>query len=287
MIALACLLAWPCALLAEHDSNEVPSEDEALPLFFGASWTPDISKPGPDMGDFPNSAFTLPRGGVYVEQGPFTLQTAGDNLPAMYSWPFLLRFGLTDDVEFRMFASGLTSTLGADNTTGFAPLALDLKVHLWDDRMEYLRPAVALEVYLQTTWGSRVFNAGTEPSINLNLDFPFTENTNIEMSFGYSAVLDPLDVVAPGSGTPQRTNVDVNEFSYQWAWEQQLTEEFQFFIHGFYNGPILMQSGSGVMVGAGYFYQLSDRWMIFNSYNAGLSDGVPPFLTQFGVSVAL
>src|SRR5262245_66139737 len=30
----------------------------------------DIESPGPDMGDFPNSAFTLPKGRAYVEMAP-------------------------------------------------------------------------------------------------------------------------------------------------------------------------------------------------------------------------
>src|SRR5262245_45260897 len=135
------------ALLADGADNDASTQDDELPLFVTADgWTPDIKTPGPDLGDFPNSAFTLPRGGIYVEQGPFTLQTGNRQVAGAYLWPFLLRFGLTDNVEFRVFANGLTSTFGADGVTGFAPLALDFKVHLWNDRMEFFRPAASLEV---------------------------------------------------------------------------------------------------------------------------------------------
>ena len=285
ILVIVVLLVAPCVALAQEEALQGDGEEPRL-FFTDNRWTPDISTPGPDMGDYPNSAYTLPRGGVYIEQAPFTLQTANRAEPGEYSWPFLLRFGLTDDVEFRAFATGLASTLGSDGTTGFAPLALDLKVHLWNDRMEYLRPAASLEVFIQTTWGSRAFSGGTQPALNLNLDFPLSEATNIEMTFGYSGVQDPVEVI-DASGQARITNLDINEFSYQWAWEQQVTERFQVFAHGYYNGPVLMQSGAGVVAGMGYFVQLSERWMIFNSYNAGLSSAAPPFATQFGFAVAL
>src|SRR5262245_44895110 len=38
------------------------------------SW-PNIKEPGPDLGDFPNSAFTLPKGRMYFESGTFSLLT--------------------------------------------------------------------------------------------------------------------------------------------------------------------------------------------------------------------
>jgi len=281
-------LLEPTAVVDGSEASDwIASEDEEPPLFFAANRpAPDIASPGPDLGDFPNSAFTLPRGGIYVEQGPFTLQTANRQVPVIYTWPFLLRFGLTDDVEFRVFGSGLTSISGPNGTTGFAPLALDLKVHLWNDRMEVLRPAASLEVFVQTTWGSQNLSGGTQPSLNLNLDFPITEATNIEMTLGYMGVQDPVLVVGPRGGS-RLINLNVNEFSYQWALEHQVTDRFQIFVHGFYNGPIIFQSGQGIAVGIGYFYQLSDRWMLFNSYNTGLTTATPPFFTQFGLAVAL
>ena len=286
IIAIAAVLAAPSlgrsqqqeltAVLADDATATewLQNQDEELPLFVAADdYTPDITQPGPDLGDFPNSAFTLPRGGIYIEQAPFTLQTGNRQVAAGYTWPFLLRFGLTDDVEFRVFGNGLTSTFGTGGTTGFAPLALDLKVHLWNDRMEVWRPAASLEVFVLTTWGARNLSGGTQPSLNLNLDFPLSEATNIEMTFSYTGV--------------QAADLNANQFSYQWAVEQQVTERFQVFVHGFYSGPIPFESGSGVVIGIGYFYQLSDRWMAFNSYNAGLTSAAPPFSTQFGVAVAL
>jgi hypothetical protein len=85
----------------------------------------------------------------------------------------------------------------------------------------------------------------------------------------------------------KRANLTADQFSYQWAVEQQVTDRFQVFLHGFFNAPIYLQAaGSGVVLGGGYFYQLSQRWMVFNSYNGGCNKTVPPFLTQFGVATA-
>jgi len=270
-------------------------DDPAFGIQSTSDSEPDISDPGPDMGDFPNSAATLKKGRSYVEQAPFTLLTKDRQSPAVYAWPFLLRYGVTDNVEFRLLGSGLVSILDPRGTTGFAPLVFDMKVHLWDDRMERYQPAASLEVTLQSTWGSRAFNGGTQPGLNLNLDFPFSEKTNLEMTFGYTGVQDAVNVVTGERFIPRfgfklpvihKANLNINQFSYQWAVEQQVTDRFQVFVHGYFNGPVYLQSGSGVLVGAGYFFQMSQRWMLFNSYNAGCNKTVPPFVTQLGVAVA-
>ena len=80
--------------------------------------------------------------------------------------------------------------------------------------------------------------------------------------------------------------MNINQFSFQWAIEHQVTEEFQIFLHGYYNGVVFRQSGAGRVVGAGYFYQLSKRAMLFNAYNAGLDENTPNFSTQLGLAFA-
>ncbi len=266
------------------DSIEPPSE-------------PDIKDPGPDMGDYPNSAFTLPQGRAYVEFAPLSLQTANAENSAAYSFPFLLRYGLTDDVELRLISTGLASVFNPGNTaSGFFPLIIDTKIHLWDDQMEKLLPAASLEVYIQTELGSPAFQSGVEPSLNLNLDFPVNEKTNIEMTFGYTGVQDSVRVHTGQRYDPilgyevpvvHREDVTFNEFSYQWAVEQQLTDEFQVFVHGYYNGSIFLQTGPSKAIGAGWFYQVSKQIMLFSSYNFGLDSASPPFSTQLGMAFAL
>jgi hypothetical protein len=92
---------------------------------------PNIKEPGPDMGDYPNSAFTLPQGRAYVEFAPLSIETANAENPAAYGFPFLLRYGLTDDVELRLITTGLASVFNTGNTvSGFFPLIIDTKIHL-------------------------------------------------------------------------------------------------------------------------------------------------------------
>ncbi|MFN0051643.1 MAG: transporter [Planctomycetales bacterium] len=280
---------WPTLkeLFEAHDADE--------PLPSQRPW-PDVKEPGPDLGDFPNSAFTLPKGRCYVELAPFTLAAADEESPASYTTPFLLRYGVTDDVEFRIFASGLTYVSGGQPSFGISPLALDFKVHLWDDQREWLLPAASLEVYVQTDWGSPQFTAGWEPSLNLNFDLPLNDKTNFEWTIGYTGVQDAVNVVTKRRFIPrhrfvdletQQSNLSVNVFSFQWALERDLTEDFQVFLHGYFNGGVLYQQGSGRAVGGGAFWRVSPRWMWFGSLNFGLTDTQPPVFGQMGFVMAL
>lgn len=248
---------------------------------------PDISDPGPDLGDFPNSAFTLPKGRFNVEMCPATFRTSNAANAAAYAWPYMLRYGVTQDVEFRVSGSGLTSVFGAEGTTGFGVLVFDTKVHMWDDRMDDFIPAASLEVSLQTNLGSAAFRKGNEPGLYLNLDFPFTERTNLETSFGYSGTLSTLNIILAGSPAPvETTEVNTYIFSLAWALEQELSDKLSLFVHGYYARPVGVRGSSGIVIGSGFFYQLSRRIMMFGSANAGLDDAAPPFLGQLGLAIA-
>jgi hypothetical protein len=223
------------------------------------------------MGNYPKSDNTLRQGRIYAESAPFGYQTSTQQNPATSNFPFLLRYGLTDDVEKRLAGNGLTSTDNFPNSkTGIAPLIVDTKVHLWDEPMDVFIPAAAQEVYLQTNWGSKEFRGGVQPSLNLNLDFPLTDVTNIEMTLGYTGV---------------QAHVEVDQFSYQWAIEQQVTDPLQLFVHGFYLAPVGSLDFSNV-IGAGGFYQPCKQSTRFTSFNAATDRNSPPFSTQFGIAFA-
>jgi hypothetical protein len=257
---------------------------------------PNIDEPGPDLGDFPNSAYTLPRGRSYLEIAPFSLEGPDSQAPSSYSTPFLLRYGVTDDVEFRIFGSGYTHVYGSSPVDGFSPIAFDLKVHCWDDRRDWCIPAMSLEVYIQSTFGTKAFSGGWQPSVNLNFDLPVTEKTNIEWTIGYSGVQDAVNVVTGERIIPrhrseiddvQRENLNVNMLTVQWALEQEITDKLEVFYHGYYNGAILFQQGAGTMMGFGLFYKFSPRLMGFGSMNFGLTENLPPLFGQVGFAIAL
>jgi hypothetical protein len=258
---------------------------------------PDIDDPGPDMGDFPNSAATLPKGRAYFEYAPVGLFNADRQNPQGYFSHFLVRYGVTDDVEFRVFSNGIVSLGGPQPTTGFGPLNLDMKVHLWNDRKEWLIPAASLEVFLLTTWGSKQFNGGWEPSINMNFDLPIAKKINLEWTFGYSGVQQAINIntrevfiprfnfVIPG--IHRQFNLNFNQFSAQWAIEYEVNDQLEVFVHGFHNGAIFFNFGAGEMVGVGAFWKFSPRLKAFGSVNTGLTPTLPSIAAQLGLAVAL
>lgn len=252
----------------------------------------DIANPGPDMGDYPNSAYTLRKGQAYVEMGPASFRTKNASTSSAYATPFLLRYGVTDDVEFRVLGTGLTSLISPNQTTGFGVLTFDTKIHLWNDRMEYFIPAVSFEASLQSRLGSPAFQAGIDPSLNINMDFPFTEQTNLEATVSYAGGESSIYLITGGGGPADRhpTVVNVSQnyftFSVQAALEQEVTDTFSVFVHGYYGVPVQASGGSDAVAGAGFFYQINRRVMTFGSANAGLTETVSPFLTQLGVAIA-
>ena len=103
----------------------------------------------------------------------------------------MLRYGLTDNLEFRIFSNGLTARAAQGRqpaTTGFSPLAFDFKANFWEENTRYHIPAMGIEVYLQTTFGSPAFNAGTQPSMNLLFDQSLPLGIGFEYNLGITGV---------------------------------------------------------------------------------------------------
>jgi hypothetical protein len=258
---------------------------------------PNISEPGPDMGDFPNSAFTLPKGGAQIEFSPVTLLHADAQNPAAYGTPFLLRYGATDNVELRMIGFGLVSVGGSSPSTGFAPPKLDMKVHLWNARKQGWLPAASLEVYLTTTWGSPQFSTGWQPSINMNFDRPLTKKLNLEWTVGYSGVQQAVNLRTGEIFTPRfgflvpglHRAIDLNrdQFSVSWAFEYEVSDRLQFFFHGAHNGAIALNLGEGDIIGQGMFWKFSRRLVGFASIDQALTPNLPPVAGQLGFAYAL
>lgn len=85
---------------------------------------PDISNPGSDLANFPNSAFTLPQGSAYVEVSGFSYYGRSKGSPEQYNAEFLTRYGVTDNIELRIFSNGPTWTGGKTDTWAFSPWPL-------------------------------------------------------------------------------------------------------------------------------------------------------------------
>lgn len=244
---------------------------------------PDIRKPGPDTANFPNSPYTLPQGRMYIETSPVFLSGPSRGTPKSYNAEFLLRFGLTDRVELRLFGNGVTvqprtnrlgKTNGTGNTTGMAPLAWDLKTLFWKENEDAHIPAVGLEVFLLTPSGSRHLNQGTEPSINLLFDLTLPWDFLLEWNVGI--VGDP----SPNN------NFSAIEPAAAWALQREIFKGFDLFFQGYFNGPTLPRFGDGVELGGGAIWALNTRISFFGSYNAGVSKEAPTVIVQIGGAVA-
>lgn len=251
----------------------------------------DIRDPDPDTANFPNGAYTLPKGRVYIETSPVGFYGASvhGRQPRSYQWEYLIRMGLTDNLEFRIFSNGITAQAGHGHQppiTGYSPLAFDFKINFWEENTRYHVPAMGVEIYLQTELlGSTAFNSGTQPSINLLFDQSLPFEIGFEYNFGYTGTQNFLGEIA-------------YQFSYQWSFQREVVKDFDVFVHGFYNAAALprlgqFQAGAATQVpnvsvmGVGGIWTVSNRLSVFGSYNFGLSPDAPKTIALMGLAVAL
>jgi hypothetical protein len=258
---------------------------------------PDIANPGPDLANWPNSAFTLPQGRAYVEFEPFSY-TAGFNdgapQPAQYAMDFLLRYGLTDDIELRIFGNGPTRTLGANQAWNFSPLAFDTKVHIFNEHQNWFLPALGVEAYIQTQWlGNQTTNSGTQPSINFNFDQSLPWEVDFEYNLGAVRTQQSIN--------GERTNVW--DFSFQWSVQRDFFDsDVALFLHGYLNAPSLPRipnsmSASALIatdtsnyeqnvVGGGFLWTVNSRLAMWGQTSFGTNRASPSLLSNIGLALA-
>jgi hypothetical protein len=248
---------------------------------------PDIANPGPDLANFPNSAFTLPSGRAYVEFSPFTSYGSAKGQPTQYNAEYLLRYGLTDDIELRLFGNGVSWIGGGESSGGFAPVAFDTKIQLWTEKPDYFLPAAGFEAYLQTQWlGSAPFNSGTQPSAMLNFDQSLPFGIDFEYNLGAVRV-----ETADGE--------NVWEMSFQWALQRDLfDQDFAAFVHGFHNAMSLprLPNASGPAryfrdttqnaVGAGFVWTANRRLAVYGQVSGGTTAYTPSTISMLGFAVS-
>jgi hypothetical protein len=249
----------------------------------------DIRDPDPDSANFPKGAYTLPKGRAYIESSPVSFYGPSIISPPQYNWEYLLRYGLTDNLELRIFSNGLTATKGKGGTTGVAPLAFDFKINFWEENTKYRIPAMGVEIYIQTTFGSPAFDSGTQPSTALLFNHTLPFGLSYEHNFGLT-----------GNQGPFRLNI--YQFSYQWSLQRQVVKDFDVFWQGFYNAAALprlrhfellemiktrTRNPTAVVTDLGAIWTVNDRLAFFGSYNFGLTQDSPTTIAFFGFAVAL
>jgi hypothetical protein len=251
---------------------------------------PDIANPGPDLANYPNSAFTLPQGRAYIELSPLTYYGTSSGNTAQYNAEFLLRYGATDNIELRLFGNGLSWMGGADPAWGFSPIAFDTKINLWLEKQEYFLPAAGFEAYLQTQWlGSAPFNDGTQPSFTMLFDQSLPLDIDLEYNLGI---------------TREQNQAGQNhwEFSFQWALQRDFfSKDFALYIHGFYNQAALPRVPQSTRpfniynvyadipqnaLGAGFLWTVNRRLALYGQMSGGTTRSTPQLISMLGLAVA-
>jgi hypothetical protein len=239
----------------------------------------NIHDPAPDTSNFPNSANTLPKGRLYIENSPLGLLLAPPGESNEYQWSFLIRYGLTDRIELRTFSNGLTVRGQPDEKTGFSPLAFDVKVHLLDQKKDYL-PSLGVEAFILTRLGTEAFVSGTAPSVNALFTHTLPKRFKVEYNFGITREFIP-------------SGEKVYRFSFPWAVTQNIVEDFEIFVQGFIGSATLrrfqrertdfIQETNAA--GAGVMWTVHSRVAIWSSYSFGFSK-VSPDILNVGFAVA-
>lgn len=303
IIAATVLSVWGAAPIAcgqetvvEAGMAEVPAADPPIPFWSPARLnlrmreiegrSPNIRVPGPDTANYPNGAYTLPAGRSYVEFLPvvFSGQTGGS--PSNYSAQTLLRHGITDWLEFRLFFSGMPQLQfggdGQSQVTGFGPLVFDTKIHLFDAQKELFLPAFGVELALQTNWASPAFNSGVQPSINLLFDHYLPGDFSFEWNVGVF-------------GGTDSNGIDYYQATWQFALQREILPGFAVFVQAFINDANLTRFGpeirstipnNATVVGAGFLWTVNDLFAIYASGGAGVTKEASESVAQIGMAFA-
>jgi hypothetical protein len=232
---------------------------------------PSVTEPGPDLANFPNSAFTLPVGRAYVEMFPVGHETRDrSGGGSRYSAGYLLRYGVTNDVEFRVLSSGYVFQRGAGRTSGFAPMVFDVKWHVADEDASRHLPAFGIEVALQTNLAKRAYRGGNLPSVSFNFDQGLPWGIAFEYNFGCGVQQDDTG----------RTQYQA---AFSWALQREVIDDVSLFVNGYTN------AGEGVpssAVGVGGQWNVTRRLAFFTNMSTGLTTNVSRLSTMAGFAIA-
>lgn len=251
---------------------------------------PDIDNPGADLANWPNSAFTLPQGRSYIEVSPFGYYGSSKVSPQQFDMQYLLRYGILDDVELRIFGNGFTYTGGHINRWDYAPLGFDTKIQLRTEQPDSILPAIGFEAYLMTQWlGNTVTNGGTQPGFSFNFDQSLPYEIDFEYNIGAFRSLN-------SQGKNQW------DYNFQWAFQKSFfAPSFALFIHGYINGATIPKTParnsnsyttSGVasvndnIIGGGFIWSLSKRLSVWGQASTGTTSADSGLLTYTGFAVA-
>lgn len=231
---------------------------------------PSIKSPGADMANFPNGSFTLPQGSAYAEtSGNYNSKSTYSS--EQYNVSYLLRYGLTDNIELRLMSDGYTFVHDENKTQGISPQTFDIKWHLIDENSAIFLPSVAVEFGTQTTWADNVFKNGTLPFLGLNFDNSLPFDVALNYSVGFDSQLD-------SNGNKEYL------LTLGWAFQRDVAEDVAIFLNGYTNTAAGLTTSA---MGAGGQWTPTQRVAIFTNIAAGLTQSTPDIYGLLGFAVAL
>ncbi len=233
---------------------------------------PSIQTPGADLANFPNSAFTLPQDRAYIELSPVNYSGKSDSSSAQYSAGYLLRYGLTDDLELRLFSQGFTVIDDEQKTNGMSPQIFDIKWHLTDETQDSFLPAVGLEFSIQSTWASNVFKNGTNPAFSINFDQTLLYGIAFEYNIGFISQQNDF-------GQSQY------QFAFSWAFQRdvEVIDDISVFINGYTNTATGLTTSA---IGGGLQWTPYQRFTAFTNLSTGLTENTPSIFSLVGFAIA-
>ena len=246
----------------------------------------DIRAPGSDLANFPNSAFTLPSGGFYLETSPVSYSGRSSTLVPEYNWEYLLRYGLFDWLELRLYSPGFSVQGSPESAVGFSPLTFDTKLHFWNEFEAYHLPAAAFEFELETeVLGSTAFNSGLEPAFSINFDQALPWDVQIEYNLGAARFIEV-----------NNTTTKQWDITFAWAIQREVVKDLALFLNGYYQAADLPRvgklTGGGTSalgrvsgqnaLGLGGLWTINDHLAMFTNLAAGTTAVTPNFIGYVG-----
>jgi len=235
---------------------------------------PSMRDPGPDTPDFPDSAFTVKPGVVYVETSMAYL-SAKRPTTREYATPTLLRVGVTEKLELRFSTVGYLQENGPEGSVaGLGQFALGFKRNIWDEDEQRGIPAFGIMGVLAIpTASANLDNGAAEPFLFFNFDHTLPFDWSLNWNGG----------IAWLKGDDDERFV---QGSLLWAFTRQWNDDFATFWHGYLTVPGFSGEEEELVTGPGFLKYLGDRVVIDASYNFGATSGSPNRFIRIGLSAA-
>lgn len=211
---------------------------------------PSIREPGVDFADFPNSADVVPPGVYYMETAP-TFQWSNQPDSRQSGLALLFRTGIFQDLELRLFGSGITIIDSDDpgqDPVGAGPFGIGLKYHVLDGARQWFHPALGIEfqVALPVATSSELNPDVVLPSGSLNVDHTFPASFSFHWNLGFETSLDD----------------DHDPFlqaCLQWSIANDVTRDHQLYVTGTSSYPATPSGGGGILfVGGGFLWIINE-----------------------------